>query len=172
MPYQVLIGSLAFQQVDPENPMVPVGEEEVVTRGGMVPAYATTFLVNSLMNAGVIVPVSEADPRLIPLAEEPLLPRTPDQPAVLPGQPVAPPFLVGTDGTLTDGPDLFAQGPDDAEVPAEKPAPRDSKAAWESYAVSVGVPQGYAESLTKAELQAKVDRVEEGEDPVAGSVPE
>jgi hypothetical protein len=170
MPYQVLIAALAFQQVDPENPMVPVGEPEIVTRGGMVPAYATTHVVNALANAGVIVPVSEPDPRLIPLVMEPALPRTPDQPAVLPGQPVAPPLVVGTDGTLTDGPGVEGAGVPDESRPT-KPAGNARKDAWEAYAVSLGIPQGTAESLTKAELQAKVERVEEGEDPAAGSTP-
>jgi predicted component of type VI protein secretion system len=160
MPYQVLIAALSFQKVDPENPMVPIGEPEVVERGGMVPDYATTFLVNSLSNAGVIVPVSEPDPRLFPAEEAPMQPRNPDAPLVLPGGPVAPPLTIGTDGTLTDGPEIVADDEPDAD-PSVRPSTRDNKAAWEAYAEQVGVDRATAESMTKAELVAEVERREE-----------
>jgi hypothetical protein len=163
MPYQVLIEALSFQKVDLDNPMVPLGKPEVVRRGGMVPEYATTFLVNSLMNAGVIVPVSEPDPRLFPRDESAALPRNPDAPVVLPGGPVAPPLVIGTDGTLTDGPVIVA---DDETADDERPSTRENKATWEAYAERVGVDRATAESMTKAELIAEVERREDSAPPV------
>lgn len=172
MPYQVLTQSLAFQKVDPDNPMVAVGDEEVVLRGGLVPEYASTFLVNALSNAGVIVPVAEPDPRLFPLAASPVSTRTPDQPVMLQHGPVAPALAVGTDGTFTDGPDLSPTGdgaePFDSADPFEpdepfttdRPGPRDNKSAWEAYAEQVGVDRAQAESMTKADLIAEVERRE------------
>ena len=156
MPYQVLIAALSFQRVDPEEPTVAVGPPDVVKRGGLVPDYATSFLVNALSNAGVIVPVSVPDPAVFPAAEAPALPRTPDQPVVLPGAPVVPAIPIGTDGTLTDGPAPHAP-PEETD---ERPTTRDNKATWEAYAERVGVDRAAAESMTKAELIAEVERRE------------
>lgn len=151
MAYQVRTERMAFQPVDPDDPTVPTGPEEIVERGGIVPDYVAPYIVSALLNSGVIVAVADRpDPTLVPVKDEPA------SPALNPEQPPPP----GTFPLTPSGSD------DDAEADApvtEKPSARDSKAAWESYAVGVGVPQAEAESMTKVELIAEVERRESSE---------
>lgn len=139
MPHQVLIQRLAFQPVDPDNPTVQAGPEQIVERGGLVPEYVSEFIISALSAAGVIVPVSEPDPLIIPRSEEPALPLpNPEQPP--------PP---GT-GQMVPAPQQHI-----------KPKVTDSKDAWEDYAASVGMDRAEAESLNKAKLIAEVNRRED-----------
>lgn len=145
MAYQVLARELSFQPVDLDNPTVPTGEEEKVQRGGLVPKYASSFLINALSNAGLIVPVADPDPAIRPVSEEPA--------AALPNpeQPPPPGTQIGALGaTTTTG----------APVQVVKPGAGDSKAEWEAYAVQIGVPQAEAESMTKAKLIVRVGEQE------------
>lgn len=117
--------------------------------------------------------------------EPPAQVRTQDQPPILPSDPVGnriisgeespdeaqpeeaavetgnldPADLVGV-ASLGGAPD--AGGEPAAEEPADgapaKPKSGDSKQAWEEYAVSQGVDQGEAESLTKRELIARFEQ--------------
>lgn len=63
------------------------------------------------------------------------------------------------------GLDEGESGGSDAEQSSaqQKPSTRDPKAAWEDYAVSVGMDRGEAESLTKAELISEVEGRESGQ---------
>lgn len=145
MAYQVRTQKMAFQPVDADDPTVPTGPEEVVERGGLVPEYVAPYIISALLNSGVIVAVADRpDPTLIPVSQEPAAPaQNPEQP---------PP------------PGTFPLTPVDDESPAEpvteRPTARDSKATWESYAEHIGVDKGEAESMTKAELIAEVERRE------------
>lgn len=141
MAYQVRTERMAFQPVDPDDPTVPIGPEEIVERGGLVPKYVAPYIVSALLNSGVIVAVADRpDPALIPVSQEPAAPaQNPEQP---------PP------------PGTFPLTPSEETPVTERPTARDSKATWESYAEHIGVDKGEAESMTKAELIAEVERRE------------
>lgn len=145
MAYQARI-PLAFQPVDPDDPTMQTGPEEVVEQFGLVPDYAPAYLISALVQSGAIVAV--ADPDDMPV---------PDDAAPAASNPEIPP----PPGSFPITPPPDNEGAVEPEEPVtEKPSARDSKAAWESYAVHVGVPQGEAESMTKADLIAEVDRRE------------
>lgn len=148
MAYQVRTEKMAFQPVDPDDPTVPTGPEEIVVRGGLVPDYVAPYIVSALFNSGVIVAVADRpDPTLVPVSEEPAAP------ALNPEQPPPP-------GTFPLTPSGSDSGDESADPVTEKPSARDSKAAWESYAEHVGIDKAEAESMTKAELIAEVERRE------------
>jgi hypothetical protein len=151
MAYQVHFLKLSFQRTEPDNPMVAVGEPEIVGRGGLVPDYVSTFIVSALLNAGMVFPAPDAG---IPVEPIPVQPRTQDQPDVLP-TPAVPPMRIGDEPTTVTEPD-----PEPETEPIGRPEQGDRKATWEQYAVQIGVPQGDAESMTKAALIAEVDRRE------------
>lgn len=142
MAHQVLVQRLAFQPVDPDNPTVQAGPEDIVERGGLVPSYVSEFIISALSSAGVIVPVADKpDPTIIPISQEPALPLpNPEQPP--------PP---GT-GQVIPAPQQMS-----------KPKVTDSKDAWEDYASSpaVGMDRAEAESLNKAKLITEVNRRED-----------
>lgn len=150
MPYVVLSGRLAFQKVDPDNPRVPVGPEEVVEKGGYVPDYATTTLVNALSAAGNIVWTEVERPDLLPLGSEAPQVRTPDQPVVLPSDPNGQPPFVGDVMPVAE-PEPTRQVPD-------LPSGSDNKETWENYAQlpHIGMAQAEAESMNKTALMAEV----------------
>lgn len=135
MQHQVYIAALAFQPVNEKGQ--PDGPEEIVKRGGMVPDYATTFLISALSNAGMIVPVGDRpDPRIRPLAAEPAPTLNPENP----------PPPEGVAGVPVSG---------DPVTPVAKPKATDNKAAWEDYAASHGMDRGEAETATKGDLIAR-----------------
>lgn len=138
MSYVVFMKELAFTKVDDQG--IPVGEEEIVQRGGKVPSYVPPFIVNALANSGMIV---DAGPdALVALEAAPVFPMGPDNP---PGPEGQVPLL-----------DLGA-GAGDTSSPAVRPADKDSKAKWEAYAEGIGIERATAESMTKAELIAAVE---------------
>jgi hypothetical protein len=154
MPFVVLARELAFQKTDPERPTIPVGDEDIVPRGGIVPGYVPSFVVSALSAAGQIVWAEDRNTGLTPPDSQPPQVRSPEQPLVLPSDPNGVPPLFG---------DLVSSEPvavdvEPAETPeatrrvAEPPKASDSKEVWESYAVTVGIPQAEAESMTKAAL--------------------
>src|SRR4051812_34758630 len=59
MTFIVFHNQLSFQPVDPEG--VPTGPEEIVMKGGEVPAYVPPYIVNALSNAGMIVDAGDRD---------------------------------------------------------------------------------------------------------------
>src|SRR3954469_23059374 len=95
MPYQVLFQRLSFQRTDPSNPVVPVGNPEVVVRGDLVPDYVPLFQISALESAGMIAAVADADPRVFPSDMLPAQSRNPEQPPVLPSDPNGTPPLLG-----------------------------------------------------------------------------
>lgn len=151
MPYIVLSQRLAFQPVDPNDPKMPTGPEEIVERGGEVPAYVPTFTVSALVNSGVIVYAERPDPAVFPANLAPAQPRTPDQPAMLPSDP---------NGTAPVLADLGVGGepPFEGDEPAQLPSAADKKEVWEFFAQrpEIGMTQADAESMTKANLMAEV----------------
>lgn len=164
MPYVVLAARLAFQPVDPADPKMPTGAEELVDRGGFVPDYAPTGLINALDAAGLIVWTEQERPDLRPVGTEPEAPRTPDQPVVLPTNPNSPLMPIGdvvvtdtpADPVVVDVPPADEQQPD-RQVPA-LPKASDSKETWENYAQLpvIGMSQGEAEAMNKTDLMAEV----------------
>lgn len=144
MGYVVYMSRLAFQPTDKNG--IPTGGEEVVERGGDVPDYVAPFLINALASAGMIVDAGDRNAEIRPLDQEPRSLANPDSP---PG-PTGPALV-----------DLMGSGVGDTASPVgERPDGRASKAQWEAYAVSVGIDQADAESMTKQELQAEVARRE------------
>lgn len=143
MGYVVYMNQLAFQPVDDQG--VPQGEEEIVRRGGDVPDYVRPFLINALANAGMIVDAGDRNVDIRPRDEEPTVVPNPDTP---PG-PSGP--------ALTD---LGTGAGETTERAATRPTERDGKAKWEAYAVSRGIDQAEAESMTKQELMTEVGRRE------------
>lgn len=141
MGYVVYIGKLSFTPVDEHG--VPTGPDEVVVRGGKVPSYVPPFLINALSNSGVIVNAGP-DVKLAPVEETPVSLMSADQPPTPDGRPALPDL------------GLIADAGDQVNPVGTRPNERDSKAKWEAYAVSVGIEQADAESLSKAELQARV----------------
>lgn len=150
MPYIVLKQRLAFQRTDPKNPTIPVGDEEIVERGGRVPDYVPTFIVSSLANAGDVVFADEPDPMVVPANQLAPQVRTPDQPTVLPSDPNGVPPLLGD-------PEEPVVEEDEGDAVA-LPATGDRKEVWEAYAQrpEIGLTQGEAESMNKADLMAEV----------------
>src|SRR3954462_458473 len=102
MAHQVLALRLAFQPVNPDNPTVQTGPEEIVERGGLVPDYVSSFIISTLSNAGLVTP--GADPETEVVIVEPVAPALPN-----PEQPPTPDI----------GPIVVA--------PASKPKVTDSK---------------------------------------------
>ena len=160
MAFVVLAQALAFQRHDPENPTVPVGEEEIVERGGEVPDYATTFTVSALANSGLVAYVDRPDPLVFPANQAPAQARTPDQPPVLPSDPNGVPPLIGDTPMVTTNEDEVTTDdePDNPAAPAPLPANSDRKEVWESYAQrpEIGMTQAEAESMNKTALVAEV----------------
>lgn len=150
MAYQVVFQQLSFQPVDPDQPTVPSGPEEIVLRGGLVPDYVTTFQIAGLASAGMIVAVAEPDPGLVPADALPEQPRTPDQPTFLPNNPNSPPVTLGGD--------LGGAGEDPADEPVQLPSASDKKEVWEAFAQrpEIGMTQGDAEAMNKTDLMAEV----------------
>ena len=139
MAHQVLMSALAFQRTNPDDPTVPVGEREIVKRGGLVPDYVNEFTIASLSAAGMIVPAPDGPDRTIrPVSEEPIL-QLPN-----PEVPPAPDF---PRGTVTP-------------VQVAKPKPGDPKPLWEAYAAQIGIPAGEAESMSKPKLIEAVNAKE------------
>jgi hypothetical protein len=164
MSYVVLARQLAFQQSKPDEPSVPVGEEEIVERGGFVPPYATSGLVSVLSASGLIVWTDMEDPGLRPPGTEPVAVRMPEHPTVLPSDPR------GQSMTLSDvlsdqpvgsglaGEDEPPFVTDDGTRVPDLPKNSDSKETWENYAQlpEIGLTQGEAEAMNKQELMAEV----------------
>jgi hypothetical protein len=160
MSYVVLARQLAFQKTKLGDPHVPDGPEEIVQRGGFVPEYATTNLVNTLGASGLIVWTDLQDPGVQPPDSEPPAARTPDQPPVLPSDPNGQPTLLG-DLATPDPVVVDVEPPPGPEPGQEVPAlPKssDSKDVWENYAQlpAIGMTQGEAEAMNKTDLMAEV----------------
>lgn len=149
MPYIVLAQQLAFQPVDPENPTIPVGPEDIIKRGNEVPGYVSTFIVSALSNAGQLAWVEDRDPLIVPADELAPQVRTPDMPPVLPSDPNGVPPLLD---------DSAVPPVEDDVEPAPLPSVSDRKEVWEAYAQrpEIGIAQADAESMTKATLMAAV----------------
>jgi hypothetical protein len=164
MPYIVLANKLAFQKTKPDNPTVPDGPEELVSRGSNVPDYVLTFQVAALAAAGQIVWANRPDPVLVPVDSQPPTGRTPDQPAVLPSDPNGTPVVL--EDVLSDPATTpEAPGPavnDPATGPAtplpELPKAADNKDTWEQYSTlpQIGMTLGEAEAMNKTDLMAEV----------------
>jgi hypothetical protein len=161
MSYVVLARQLAFQKSKPDEPSVPVGEEEIVERGGFVPPYATSGLVSVLSASGLIVWTDMEDPGIQPLDPEPVAVRMPEHPTVLPSDPRGQSMTL--DDVLSDQP--VGSGLDDEEFVVDDgtrvpdlPKNSDSKETWENYAQlpEIGLTQGQAEAMNKQELMAEV----------------
>lgn len=140
MPFIVLAQKLAFQKTDPANPTMPIGPEDIVERGGRVPAYATAFTLSALANSGMVVWADIPSPDVLPDSATPAQVRTPDQPPVLPSDPNGVPLPSG----------IVPEGP--------PPATADKKEVWEAYAQrpEIGMTQGEAEAMNKQDLMAEV----------------
>lgn len=164
MAYQVLTGRLAFQKVDPEDPMVAIGEEVIVEKFGKVPDWVLPFTINALTNSGLIGPSLEREDGPIVLEQIPPQPRTPDQPLILPSDPNGTPLPpgLGVDVVVPDEAGTAPVADTTTTEPAVKPSASDSKAEWELYATTpqVGMTQAEAESMTKRDLIAEVNRRE------------
>lgn len=163
MAYVVLARQLAFQPVDPANPKVPTGPEEIIQRGSFVPDYAATGLINALDAAGLIVWADVERPDLVPVGSEPVQARTLDQPAVLPSDPNGVPMFVGditpaADPEPAPGDVPPPSEPDPAQQVPDLPRPSDNKETWENYAQlpHIGLSQAEAESMNKTDLMAQV----------------
>lgn len=157
----VTLRALSFQHSDAQK--VPVAEAEIVPAGGKVPDYVKPYEVSALLAAGVIVNVREDSLPVDEFAELPPALPNPEVPPTLAGNQV----LGSLESTGDDLASLDAESVDpgvaeaaafgDAAV-TEKPKQTDSKQAWEDYAVSQGVDRGEAESLTKRDLIAELER--------------
>jgi hypothetical protein len=160
MGFIVLAQALAFQRTDPADPTLAVGDEEIVTRGGNVPDYVTTFTVSALANSGLVAYVDRPDPTIVPNSQLPAQVRTPDQPPVLPSDPNGVPPVLGDlfpGETVEDGAPPAEPVKDDVED-APLPATGDKKEVWEAYAQrpEIGLSQGDAEAMNKQDLMATV----------------
>lgn len=170
MTHRVFFNRLSFQKTDPNDPTQPVGDPVIVKRGDKVPEWVTPFQVNALVNAGMIVNTGDEEPvyptdALKPFDEIPAQPRTPDQPDVLPSDPQGSPLkLVSDSGASADEDSSASSTAEQASV--TKPSVRDSKEAWEAYAVNGLTPadrrmsQAEAEAMTKPALMAEVGKRE------------
>lgn len=167
MPYQPVFKKLSFQQVKDNDPMIPVGDPVIVTDREFLPDWVPTFQINALLNAGMIKQVSDPGAYRFENDADALRPRTADQPTRLPTENVVSPLVMAGDGTVV----AAEQGSADDEAPSSdessaKPGVRDSKEAWEAYAVN-GMPveqrltQDEAEGMTKTALIAEVNRREQ-----------
>lgn len=177
----VWLNQLSFQRTDDQG--LAVGEPEVVTKGNPVPDYVRPFIRNALANSGAIVAVADdltddqRARRAESVGEHPRALPNPEQPPTPDGLPPLLSFdATGSDLPTTDSGDSVSADTHHSTVadftpvgdagnegepaggPAgPKPSVRDSKQAWEDYAVSVGVDRSDAESKTKAELIAEVE---------------
>lgn len=161
MPFIVLAPRLAFQKTEPENPTVPVGDEEIVQRGGSVPDYVPTYITSALASAGSVVFADER-PDLRPVDDVPPQVRTPDMPGVLPSDPHGVPLLPG-DLVTTEPPrevEVDVPPVDETGGPALGAPPKasDSKDTWETYAThpKIGMTLAEAEAMNKTDLMAQV----------------
>lgn len=151
MRYKVHFPQLAFQKVNPEDPMVPVGDPVIVKKGGDVPEWAAPATVSALINSGMILPIAEQV--FEPVAEIPAL-----------ANPEVPPFMGGAITPDADTPaervsvetGVGAPPVTRSPEPVAKPKDSDAKPLWEAYAESIGIPRAEAESLTKPKLQDRV----------------
>jgi hypothetical protein len=155
MTYIVFHNQLAFQPVNREG--LATGDPEVVTKGGAVPDYVAPFIVHALTAAGMVV--DAGDRELPPVFDAPPALPNPEQPLGARGEP---PLLTLSGDPLDHDADSSAvagqlDGGNSYEVVTTKPKATESKAKWESYAVSVGIDRGEAESMTKPELVAAVE---------------
>ena len=162
MGYLVLARQLAFQKTDPSSPTVPVGPEELVTRGQFVPDYVPAATVNALTAAGLLAWAEQPDPLVVPFDSQAAQVRTPDQPAVLPSDPNGEPLLMadvfpGPDEQVTVDVDPALDPEPNRQLP-ELPKTSDSKETWETYAQlpEIGMSQGDAEAMNKTSLMAEV----------------
>lgn len=139
MAYQVMVAELAFQPIDPDDPTVQTGPEEMVPRFGEVPDYAPPYLISALLQCGAITMVADAENAPIREDAAPVLPN----PEIPPGPEVGPIVV--------------------APAVTSKPKVTDSKDAWENYAASpaVGMDRAEAESLSKPKLISEVNRRED-----------
>jgi hypothetical protein len=174
MGYAVYLDRLSFQKVDATG--MPEGDPEIVTRGQQVPDYVRPFELHALRSAGAIVDMgSDAEEDDTPRFAElpPALPN-PEIPPTLAGGPVLHSLDAGPEGLEAREGVSVPVGSGDAEqarleqaeqdreqgepfIAPSKPTPRDSKAAWEDYAETVGMDRGEAESMNKQELIAAVE---------------
>ena len=151
----VYLNQLSFQPVDEHG--VPNGDPEIVTRGNPVPDYVRPFIRNALINAGAVMQVADDVPedqlahRFAVPAEAPRALPNPEQPPAPDGLPP----LLSLDAQNSGQP--AASETIGEEGPPAKPSVRDSKQAWEDYAVATGMDRATAESKTKAELIAEVE---------------
>jgi hypothetical protein len=162
MGYLVLASQLAFQKTDPSSPTVPVGPEELVTRGQFVPDYVPTATVNALTAAGLLAWAERPDPLVVPFDSQVAQVRTPDQPTVLPSDPNGTPVSLadtfpGLDDQVAVDADPVVDPEPSRQLP-ELPKASDSKETWETYAQlpAIGMTQGDAEAMNKTSLMAEV----------------
>lgn len=145
MGYVVFMSQLAFQPVDDRG--MAKGDPEIVKRGQPVPKYAQPFLINALVNSGMIVDAGDRNSEIRPVEEEPTSVPNPEVPP-------------GPSGPALVDLGVGAGAGDTVNPVASRPKETESKAKWEAYAVSVGIDQAAAESMSKQELQTEVARRE------------
>lgn len=186
MGYVVLGRAVSVDLVDANGAITQ--QNFIVPQGRKLPDNVAPFMVNALKSSGVIAYAADPSTNIgeptVREVEPPAQVRTQDQPPILPSDPVGNRIISGEEspeeaqpeeaevdtGNL-DPADLvgvasLGGAPDAGGEPAAeesggepaKPKSGDSKQAWEEYAVSQGVDQGEAESLTKRELIARFEQ--------------
>lgn len=186
MAYVVLSKELGVDLVDKDG--VVTKQNVIVGQGQKLPGNVSPFLINALKSGGVIAFVEDG-PIAMPVLrdlEPPMQVRTPDQPPLLPSDPVGNRVLAGEvppgeakpmaaqvelgnldpQDTLGLVPGAVVGGTS-PQQPAgtvlEKPKAADNKEAWEAYAVQVGIDEGEAQSMTKTDLRAEVEKREQAQ---------
>lgn len=149
MAHIVLASRLAFQKVREDDPKIPVGDEEIVTKGNRVPSYVSLFTISALEAAGAIVPVADNAEVVVesvgPIEPIPTAPLPPaDTPASF--------FPPSADVVEAD------EGLGPVAPAGALPKASDKREVWEAYAITVGMTADEAaEFPNKTDLIAAVD---------------
>jgi hypothetical protein len=164
MSFKVHFRELAFQRVDPENRLVPIGDPVIFKKGEDVPDWASPATVSALVQSGMVLPVADPIPEVETSMGGGIA--NPEVPMQF-GGPVTLESLTATDVDVATGQaGLFTEMPDDVPTdertadpdpaPVVRPKDSDTKPMWEAYAESIGIPRGEAESLSKTALRERV----------------
>jgi hypothetical protein len=79
MGYVVIFNRLAFQRTQDDEPSMPDGPEDVLSRGDPVPDYVSQFTLDALAASGMIAMVGELP---APIEPEPVGPEPPAGPVM------------------------------------------------------------------------------------------